>query len=474
MTAGAGRRVAVYDRYWTTAGGGEKYAGGVAEVLSRHHDVTLVAHEDIDTAWLGERLGLDLSRTSVSSWSTSANRSSGSPPATTCSSTTSYRSHGRNGARHGIYVVHFPDRPGGELLPWQRALAGRLHRWSGRRRRSGRLRVRASTSPMPSGGRRSTGPTATVCWPSTCPPVGPACSASGSAASCPAASIDRSPSRSTATWWCRTCCCRRARSARCSSRTCCRCRCGAGPAAPPSWCTATPARRTTWTATAIAVAWGSLWWPWASGTDAPGGPAPGRRSLGAEPAGGRRGSTATTGSSPTRRSPPGWIDRWWQRPSEVLEPPVGLRQPGAKDPVILSVGRFFAPGRGSRQEAARDGRGLRPAWARRPRAGSSTWRAAAAPRTGPTSTTCGRAADGLPVVLHVDARGAELDALYRRAAVYWHATGLGEDLDADPVRAEHFGITTVEAMSAGAVPVVIGRRWPARDRARRRRRAALR
>jgi glycosyltransferase involved in cell wall biosynthesis len=66
-----------------------------------------------------------------------------------------------------------------------------------------------------------------------------------------------------------------------------------------------------------------------------------------------------------------------------------------------------------------------------------------------------RAAEGAAVALHVDASGAELDALYRRASVYWHATGLGEDLDQDPVRAEHFGITTVEAMSAGAVPVVI-------------------
>jgi glycosyltransferase involved in cell wall biosynthesis len=66
-----------------------------------------------------------------------------------------------------------------------------------------------------------------------------------------------------------------------------------------------------------------------------------------------------------------------------------------------------------------------------------------------------RAAEGLPVVFHVDATGAELDQLYRSSTIYWHATGLGEDVEADPVRAEHFGITTVEAMSAGAVPVVM-------------------
>jgi glycosyltransferase involved in cell wall biosynthesis len=45
--------------------------------------------------------------------------------------------------------------------------------------------------------------------------------------------------------------------------------------------------------------------------------------------------------------------------------------------------------------------------------------------------------------------------LYGRASIYWHAAGLGEDVERHPDRYEHFGITTVEAMSAGAVPVVI-------------------
>lgn len=45
--------------------------------------------------------------------------------------------------------------------------------------------------------------------------------------------------------------------------------------------------------------------------------------------------------------------------------------------------------------------------------------------------------------------------LYGKASIYWHATGLGEDPDRHPDRFEHFGITTAEAMSAGAVPVVI-------------------
>ena len=65
------------------------------------------------------------------------------------------------------------------------------------------------------------------------------------------------------------------------------------------------------------------------------------------------------------------------------------------------------------------------------------------------------AAEGLPVHLHLDASGAALRRLYGRASLFWHAAGLGEDADRHPERYEHFGITTVEAMSAGAVPVVI-------------------
>jgi glycosyltransferase involved in cell wall biosynthesis len=65
-----------------------------------------------------------------------------------------------------------------------------------------------------------------------------------------------------------------------------------------------------------------------------------------------------------------------------------------------------------------------------------------------------RSAAGLPVTFHFDAALDELRELYRRAAVYWHATGFGLAAEEHPAGHEHFGITTVEAMSAGAVPVV--------------------
>ena len=42
-----------------------------------------------------------------------------------------------------------------------------------------------------------------------------------------------------------------------------------------------------------------------------------------------------------------------------------------------------------------------------------------------------------------------------RAKIYWHASGFGEDVEKHPELAEHFGMSTVEAMGAGVVPVVI-------------------
>jgi glycosyltransferase involved in cell wall biosynthesis len=47
------------------------------------------------------------------------------------------------------------------------------------------------------------------------------------------------------------------------------------------------------------------------------------------------------------------------------------------------------------------------------------------------------------------------------ASIYWHGAGYREDRAAHPHRFEHFGISVVEAMSTGAVPVVYGAAGPA-------------
>lgn len=60
-----------------------------------------------------------------------------------------------------------------------------------------------------------------------------------------------------------------------------------------------------------------------------------------------------------------------------------------------------------------------------------------------------------PIVLLTNASYDKLLSYYQKAKIYWHATGYGENLEECPEKAEHFGISTVEAMRAGAVPVVI-------------------
>jgi len=61
---------------------------------------------------------------------------------------------------------------------------------------------------------------------------------------------------------------------------------------------------------------------------------------------------------------------------------------------------------------------------------------------------------GYPVELIVNISNQELWEHYSKSKIYWHATGYGENLERNPEKAEHFGITTVEAMGSGCVPVV--------------------
>ncbi len=64
-------------------------------------------------------------------------------------------------------------------------------------------------------------------------------------------------------------------------------------------------------------------------------------------------------------------------------------------------------------------------------------------------------AKSMPVVFHFNSSFKELRQLFNEATIYWHATGYGSDVSKHPEKQEHFGITTIEAMSTGAIPVVI-------------------
>lgn len=64
-------------------------------------------------------------------------------------------------------------------------------------------------------------------------------------------------------------------------------------------------------------------------------------------------------------------------------------------------------------------------------------------------------AKGYPIEFLINKNNDELWEAYSKAKIYWHASGYKENLEANPEYAEHFGISTVEAMGGGVVPVVI-------------------
>src|SRR5690606_11935124 len=66
-------------------------------------------------------------------------------------------------------------------------------------------------------------------------------------------------------------------------------------------------------------------------------------------------------------------------------------------------------------------------------------------------------AKGYPIFIHTDISFDQLKELYAKSSIFWHAEGFGEDENKHPDRFEHFGITTVEAMASGCIPVVIAK-----------------
>jgi glycosyltransferase involved in cell wall biosynthesis len=144
----------------------------------------------------------------------------------------------------------------------------------------------------------------------------------------------------------------------------------------------------------------------------------------------------------------------------VLHPPVDLAAPAdracPKEAIVLGVGRFFA----SHDANNKKHEILVEAWRRLSRRKEAMgWELHLAGGLAPDRSARAHLerlrelADGLPVHFHPNAEFDVLRDLYRRSRLFWHATGLGET---KPERYEHFGITVVEAMTFGSVPVVIG------------------
>lgn len=153
-----------------------------------------------------------------------------------------------------------------------------------------------------------------------------------------------------------------------------------------------------------------------------------------------------------------WIKKYWGLSSEILFPPVAIQNfAGAlnKKNIIVNIGRFFVTGHCKKQlDMVRVFNKLVDG-------GVKDWElhfigsvAEGEAHQGYFEMTREESA-GYPVFFHNNAPFTELKEILSKAKIYWHATGLDENPDKSPIKLEHFGITTVEAMASGCVPVVI-------------------
>ena len=147
-----------------------------------------------------------------------------------------------------------------------------------------------------------------------------------------------------------------------------------------------------------------------------------------------------------------FLEKTFPKKIFVLAPPVDVpsKSSNKKENIILNVGRFTQGMNMKKQEMMIEAfKKLK----------AEDWKlvllGGALPQDDEFIKKLRENAEGFPIEIHTNIAREHLIEYYAKAKIYWHATGFGEDLVAHPEFAEHFGITTLEAMSYGAVPVVI-------------------
>jgi glycosyltransferase involved in cell wall biosynthesis len=144
------------------------------------------------------------------------------------------------------------------------------------------------------------------------------------------------------------------------------------------------------------------------------------------------------------------IDPRLVKKSIVIYPPVPPIAGGKKEKIILAVGRFSGHYQAKKQDVLI--RAFRQACAKGKFSG---WKLVLTGGLLPPDRvyfdSLKRKAAGAAIELLPNPDHATLNSLIAKSAIFWHAAGFGET---DPTRMEHFGIATVEAMSAGVIPVV--------------------
>lgn len=155
-----------------------------------------------------------------------------------------------------------------------------------------------------------------------------------------------------------------------------------------------------------------------------------------------------------------FIDKEYPVESVVLYPPVDVKKfrGGQKENLILYVGRFSQLEQNKRQDV------LLRAFKKLHDRGNQNWKLvlAGGSEVGRTKFVDKLHEDAktYPVSILENPGFAKLRDLYGSAKIFWCASGYGIDADKEPNKVEHFGITIVEAMAAGLVPVVFAAGGP--------------
>lgn len=151
-----------------------------------------------------------------------------------------------------------------------------------------------------------------------------------------------------------------------------------------------------------------------------------------------------------------YIDKEFAVKSKVIYPPVLLQKKDEKkENIILNVGRFGVENVGS---SAKKQEFMVESFKKIIDSGLKNWRLVLIISYKEENTSIQSFKESIknyPIEIIENPTNDILWKFYNRAKIYWHAAGFGEELTKHPGRAEHFGISTVEAMGCGAVPIVI-------------------
>lgn len=148
------------------------------------------------------------------------------------------------------------------------------------------------------------------------------------------------------------------------------------------------------------------------------------------------------------------IDKEFGVSSRVIYPPVDIEaiKPKRKENIILYVGRFSKILQSKGQDV------LIAAFRKICEDGLKDWKLVLAGGVeigvGNYIKELENLSQGLPVEIIQSPNFDTLKDLYGRSRIFWSASGYGQNELEDPQKMEHFGITVVEAMAGGVVPVI--------------------